>query len=246
MLMSLFKGKKNSKSNLNKANKPRSGHSIDPMSMGMVLLAIIVVAGSYVNYRISHARMEKLSQDVINLRSAMNIDSVRQFEIQKVMKIIDLHNKNLSAIEAYDIASEIYELSQKYPNLNVELICAMITHESAGTWSPTVVSKANAMGLMQIMPVTGYFLAEYEGITWDSAEGVLFNPIYNLRIGTRLLSTLITRYGLDGALAAYNGGEKQAAIWLANGRDDKYLVNETRGYVPAVQRLYTLYKSQNL
>jgi soluble lytic murein transglycosylase len=176
----------------------------------------------------------------------MNIDSIRQYEIQKVMKLIDLHNKNLSAMESYDIASEIYELSRKYPNLNVELICAMITHESAGTWNPTVVSKANAMGLMQIMPVTGYFLAEYEGIAWDSAEDVLFNPIYNLRIGTRLLSTLITRYGLDGALAAYNGGEKQAAMWLANGRDDKYLYHETRGYVPAVQRLYTLYKSQGM
>jgi soluble lytic murein transglycosylase-like protein len=244
--MSLFKSKKTVKSNVNKVKSRIPGQPVDFLSFGMLLLAVVVVAGSYVNYRISHARMEKLSQDVINLRSAMNIDSIRQYEIQKVMKIIDLHNKNISAIESYDIASEIYELSRKYPNLNVELICAMITHESAGTWSPTVVSKANAMGLMQIMPVTGYFLAEYEGITWDSAENVLFNPIYNLRIGTRLLSTLITRYGLDGALAAYNGGEKQAAMWLANGRDEKYLYQETRGYVPAVQRLYSLYKSQSL
>lgn len=244
--MGLLKKNKSSKTTVKKGDKEMSGRRPDPLSLGMVLLAVIVVSGSYINYRISHARMEKLSQDVINLRSAMNIDSVRQYEIQKVMKIIDLHNKNLSAIESYDIANEIYELSQKYPNLNTELICAMITHESAGTWSPTVVSKANAMGLMQIMPVTGYFLAGYEGIAWDSAENVLFNPIYNLRIGTRLMSTLITRYGLDGALAAYNGGEKQAAVWLANGRDDKYLYTETRGYVPAVQRLYALYQSQRL
>jgi soluble lytic murein transglycosylase len=157
-----------------------------------------------------------------------------------------MHNKGLSATESYEIANEIYELSSKYTNLNVDLICAVITHESAGTWNPTVVSKANAMGLMQIMPVTGFFLAEYENITWTSPEDVLFNPIYNLRIGTRLLSALVTRYNLDGGLAAYNGGEKQAAIWLANGKNGKYLPDETREYVPAVQKLYARYKAQSL
>jgi soluble lytic murein transglycosylase-like protein len=188
----------------------------------LILMLAFLIGTSYVIYRMAFARMEKLGQDVVNLRSAMNIDSVRQYQIQKVMKIIDLHNKGLSATEAYEIANEIYELSLKYTNLNVDLICAVITHESAGTWNPTVVSKANAMGLMQVMPVTGFFLAEYEKITWTSPEDVLFNPMYNLRIGTRLLSALITRYNLDGGLAAYNGGEKQAAIWLANGKFPRF------------------------
>lgn len=213
---------------------------------GILLLVVVLIAISYFIYRISISRYEKLSQDVVNLRSAMNIDSVRQYQIQKVMKIIDLHNKGLSPAEAYEIANEIYEMSQKYTNLNVDLLCAMITHESAGTWNPQVVSKAKAMGLMQVMPVTGFFLASFEGISWTSAEEVLFNPIYNLRIGSRLLSTLINRYGLDGGLAAYNGGEKWAAIWLANGRDNKYLMNETRDYVPAVLKLYALYRAQRL
>jgi soluble lytic murein transglycosylase len=176
----------------------------------------------------------------------MNIDSVRQYQIQKVMKIIDQHNKEIPPTEAYEIANEIYEMSVKYTNLDVDLICATITHESANTWNPQIVSKANAMGLMQIMPVTGFFLAEYEGISWTTPEEVLFNPIYNLRIGSRLLSTLMERYGLEGGLAAYNGGEKQAALWLANGKDDKYLWTETRSYVPAVQKLYERYKSQSI
>ena len=216
------------------------------MVTGVVLMLAVLICTSYVAYRMIVARMEKLGQDVVNLRSAMNIDSVRQYGIQKVIKIIEMHNKNISPVESYEIANEIYEMSQKYSNLNVDLLSAMITHESAGTWNPKVVSKASAMGLMQIMPVTGYFLSEYEGISWTSAEDVLFNPIYNLRIGSRLISTLIDRYGFDGALAAYNGGEKQAALWLANGRDDKYLMNETRDYIPAVRRLYEIYKAQSL
>jgi soluble lytic murein transglycosylase len=223
-----------------------SGKSWSVMGTYLILMLAFLIGSSYVIYRMAFARMEKLGQDVVNLRSAMNIDSVRQYQIQKVMKIIDMHNKGLSATESYDIANEIYELSLKYTNLNVDLICAVITHESAGTWNPKVVSKANAMGLMQIMPVTGFFLAEYENITWTSPEDVLFNPIYNLRIGTRLLSALITRYSLDGGLAAYNGGEKQAAIWLANGKNGKYLPDETREYVPAVQKLYARYKAQSM
>jgi len=217
------------------------------MMAGYVTLVLALLIGtSYIAYRMAFARMEKLGQDLVNLRSAMNIDSVRHYQIQKIMKIIEMHNKDLSATESYEIANEIYELSQKYTNLNVDLITAVITHESAGTWNPKVVSKANAMGLMQIMPVTGFFLASYENITWTTPQDVLFNPIFNLRIGTRLLSALITRYNLDGGLAAYNGGEKQAAIWLANGKDGKYLPVETREYVPAVQRLYERYKAQSL
>ncbi len=212
----------------------------------LMLMLALLIGTSYIAYRMAFARMEKLGQDLVNLRSAMNIDSVRQYQIQKVMKIIEMHNKDLTATESYEIANEIYELSLKYTNLNVDLIAAVITHESAGTWNPKVVSPANAMGLMQIMPVTGFFLAHYEDITWTTPQDVLFNPIFNLRIGTRLLSALITRYNLDGGLAAYNGGEKQAAIWLANGKDGKYLPNETREYVPAVQKLYARYKAQSL
>jgi soluble lytic murein transglycosylase len=243
---------------LKKTKKPVKHHSSHRLGIGpvrkhwglmgssVVLVLALLVGTSYIAYRMAFSRMEKLGQDLVNLRSAMNIDSVRQYQIQKIMKIIDMHNKNLSSTESYEIANEIYELSLKYTNLNVDLITAVITHESAGTWNPRVVSKANAMGLMQVMPVTGFFLANYESITWTSAEDVLFNPIFNLRIGTRLLSALITRYNLDGGLAAYNGGEKQAAIWLANGRDDRYLPAETREYVPAVQKLYARYKAQSL
>ena len=43
-------------------------------------------------------------------------------------------------------------------------------------------------------------------------------PIYNLRLGCRFLSTLIEIYGIEGGLAAYNGGEKLAALWLANNK----------------------------
>lgn len=211
---------------------------------GLILLLIAV--GAFLLYEKAVARMEKMDKELVGLRSAMNTDSVRQYKLQKIMKIAREKNPDLNSIEAYDIASEIYEMDIRYSNLDVDLICAVITHESANTWQSNIVSPAGAMGLMQIMPVTGIFLADYEDITWSSPQDVLFNAVYNIRMGCRLLSALIDQYGLDGALAAYNGGERLASRWLANGKDDSYLWKETREYIPAVLSLYDNYQNQSL
>lgn len=186
-------------------------------------------------------RISDIESTLVQIKAALSVDSVRQYYIQKVMNLIDRYNKSMPAETKYDIANEIYEMSIKYPNLDVDLICATISHESAFTWQVDIVSRAGAMGLMQIMPATGVFLAEAEGIPWTFPEDILFNPIYNIRLGCRYLSTLISLYEVDGGLAAYNGGERRAAMWLRKGKDDTVLWEETRGYVPAILKLYREY-----
>ncbi len=217
--------------------------------VGVILVLFVTLAGfsvKFIQLDRNQKKVASLEQALMELKAAMNIDSVRQYNIQKIMKIIDQFNTDLPSSTRYDIADEIYRLNLKYSNLDINLICATISHESARTWNPMITSKAGAMGLMQIMPITGIYLAAEEGITWSSAENVLFDPIYNLRLGTRYLSTLIEMYGLDGGLAAYNGGERRAALWLASGKDDNILFEETREYVPAIKKLYQDYKKSSL
>ena len=199
-------------------------------------------AFSYGNLGKTCTDLVSLERDIQDLRAAMNMDSVRLSAIRKAMAIISQYNPNMPSSLQYEIASVIYEMSVKYTNLDVDLICAVITHESARTWQVDIVSDAGAMGLMQIMPATGMFIASYEGITWSEAGKVLFDPMYNIRMGTRFLSILIDLYGLQGGLAAYNGGEKQAVLWIANGKADETLYAETRDYIPAVLKLYKKYK----
>jgi len=182
--------------------------------------------------------IKTLERNVQDVRAAMNVDTVRQTHIQKTMDLMAVYNADLPSAERYDIANEIYRMSVKYDNLDVDLLTATIMHESAQTWQPEIVSRAGAIGLMQIMPATGMYVARYEGITWTDPYEVLQNPIYNIRIGARYLSTMISLYGLEGGLAAYNGGEKKAALWLAGGFDDAVLHPETRNYVPAVLKIY--------
>lgn len=190
-----------------------------------------------------NATVRKIESDIQDLRSAVVIDSVRAGHLQKIYNIIDKYNPGLSNGDRFAIADEIYKMSIKYDNLDVDLICATISHESAFTWRSDVVSRAGALGLMQIMPNTGYFLSQHEGIPWTNARDVLFNPIHNIRMGCRYLSSLIDLYQIDGGLAAYNGGQTQAAKWLASGRDNTVLVAETRDYVPAILSLYETYRN---
>ena len=220
----------------------------------LLLVILILVTGlSVVGFTFrfyekndANVKVLELEQSLLNLKSAINIDSIRQYHIQKIIRIIDRYNPRMESALKYEVANEICLMAVKYPHLDVDLICATITHESALTWRPDVKSKAGAMGLMQIMPSTGVLLAESEGVTWSAADRVLNNPILNIRLGCRYLDALIDSYDTDGGLAAYNGGAKRAALWLANNRDYSYLWEETREYIPAVLKLYEQYKNQKV
>ena len=185
----------------------------------------------------------KFEASLKKLQAFVKADTERQVKQEKVIGIIDSFNPSMPLEMKQEIAGEIYNMSIKYPNLDVELLCATITHESARTWDPSVVSNAGAIGLMQIMPATGEWLAKYENFKWQSAEETLVNPIYNIRMGSRYLSALIETYELDGGLAAYNGGEKRVGMWLAQNKLDSILWPETRKYVPSVLELYEEFRN---
>ena len=170
----------------------------------------------------------------------------RKSSIDKVTQIIGRYNSKMSDSLKHVIGNEIYLMTQKYPNLNVNFISATITHESAKTWDPKVTSYVGAMGLMQVMPATGAFLAVEEGLNWTSAEKILYDPIYNIRLGCRYLNELVGLYEKDGGLAAYNGGPRRAEMWIAANRNNTILWKETRSYVPAVLELYQKFRSEGI
>jgi len=216
--------------------------------LALILAMVFLFSYKFFGLKIvqENPKLIVLEKSLLDIRAAMNVDSVRQYNIQKIMKIIDKYNKTMPSGMKYEIADEIYNMSVKYTNLDVDLICATITHESGSTWEAEIVSEAGAMGLMQLMPALGLWIAYYEGITWTSPEEILFNPIYNIRIGSRMLSTFINMYDLEGGLAAYNGGEKRAAIWIANNKADGILWSETSNYIPYILKYYQQFKTLTL
>lgn len=204
----------------------------------MICLSMASFAFRFYTLDQGAAKVAQLERSLNNLKATLNADAKRQFQIQKTIALIEKYNSAMATATQYEIADEIGQMAIKYPNLNVNLICAIITHESGLTWRPDVRSQTGGIGLMQIMPATGVFLAADEGVPWTSPEEVLCNPILNIRLGCRYLSTLISLYELEGGLAAFHGGEKRAALWLHRGKNDDGLTDETRQYLNEVLKLY--------
>lgn len=238
------------------AGAPAAREKFRPYGLPLLLfLSVSLAAGGlgfayasldryFVRSSVQEDKIAQLERAINNLKAAMHIDSARQFSIQKVVSIIDRFNPEMPSPEKYEVANEIYEMSMKYTNLDIDLICATITQESGKTWSPQAVSPAGALGLMQVMPATGMYVAQYEAITWTGPEEVLFNPIYNIRIGCRYLSSLVDFFAQDveGALAAYNGGERRASLWIRQDKADGILGAETQNYFPSVLKLVEEYR----
>jgi soluble lytic murein transglycosylase len=117
--------------------------------------------------------------------------------------------------------------------LDPALVAAMIYAESR--FDPDARSEAGAIGLMQILPGTGQFIARSTGGE-DFVVDDLRSPELNVRYGTWLLAYLLDRYDGDLrlALAAYHAGSGNVDDWLAE-------FPETRAYVVLVERVRQLY-----
>ena len=133
--------------------------------------------------------------------------------------------------------------------LDPYLVASLIRQESE--FNPGAVSKANAYGLMQLLPSVGKSLARKNGDRHFSTSDLL-NPSTNLQLGTIDLKLSINRYGgqIEYALAAYNAGDQPVRQWIAT-NDYKDIpewvesipYTETREYVQGILRNRELYRA---
>lgn len=102
------------------------------------------------------------------------------------------------------LAEQIVRESHRYA-IDPSLVLAVMHVESR--YDTYAVSDREAIGLMQILPSTGAWLAPQVGVAWRGPQ-TLFDPISNVRIGVAYLRQLTDRYDGDlaAALAAYNWG----------------------------------------
>jgi soluble lytic murein transglycosylase len=129
------------------------------------------------------------------------------------------------------------------------LVASLIRQESE--FNPNAVSRANAYGLMQLLPSTAKGIAKRQGEKhFQTAE--LLNPETNLKLGTADLRSAIAKYGgqVEYALASYNAGDTPVRAWIAenNYKDipewvESIPYTETREYVEAIVRNRELYRA---
>jgi soluble lytic murein transglycosylase-like protein len=107
-----------------------------------------------------------------------------------------------SEITAKRILSAVYENSLQY-DLSPELILAVIKVESE--FNPRAYSDAGAIGLMQVMPVTGRYVGRSLGL-WIDREEDLYDIEKNIQIGVVFLKECIERLGEQRGLGYYYAG----------------------------------------
>jgi soluble lytic murein transglycosylase-like protein len=131
-----------------------------------------------------------------------------------------------TAVRATAIDTFIAEASARFA-IPERWIRAVMQAESAG--DPRAVSRAGAMGLMQIMPATWTELRARHGLGDD-----VFDPRDNILAGAAYLREMYDRFGSPGFLAAYNAGPARYAEHLVTGRP---LPRETRAYMATLATL---------
>jgi len=114
-----------------------------------------------------------------------------------------------------------------------------------------VRSSAGARGLMQIVPSTGDSIVQAIQYPPNYKPDDLYRPLINVNLGSYYLNSNLNN--LDGdiyaALAAYNAGPGNAAIWkqLANGDPDLFVevvrFAETRDYIKSIYETHSIYES---
>src|SRR5262249_34482201 len=110
------------------------------------------------------------------------------------------------------------------------------------------VSKANAVGLMQVLPSTGKILAKQLRLRY--AKTRLTEPDFNIQLGMLYVAGLLRSTGEpEYALAAFNAGEDRIATWRAERKYEEVPevvesipFTETRDYVQIVLRNAEVYR----
>jgi len=144
---------------------------------------------------VSHLEKQKIAE----LQKKLN-------ELNITMEIrdyLDRYAEELALQDRKEIAQTILEASKRY-DMEPELIIAVIETESA--FRKDAVSHKGALGLMQILPSTGFALAQELNVDFQ-VDKLLNDPLLNILMGTYYLKKLLQQFGdLNLALTAYNMG----------------------------------------
>jgi len=138
----------------------------------------------------------------------------------------------------------------------IELVLGLSRQESE--FNPLAVSRAGALGLMQLMPGTAKIVARQHKLSYSKSR-LTSDPSYNVTLGAAHLADLLDDWRGSYILttASYNAGPHRAKAWIREYGDprdtskidpidwvEKIPFNETRNYVQRVLENMQVYRSR--
>ena len=153
--------------------------------------------------------------------------------------LFQFHSVQRSYLYPYPYQEEVRQFSEEY-HVDSDLVVAVIKTES--NFKQEAKSHRGAVGLMQIMPDTGKWIAKRLGDE-EFSVAKLREPETNIRYGIWYLSELQQEFEHNPilVLAAYNAGRGNVKEWMKRNRwdmnfhdIDEIPFGETREYVRRV------------
>jgi soluble lytic murein transglycosylase len=138
------------------------------------------------------------------------------------------------------------EAASAREGIDPHLVWAIMRQESS--FDPDVVSSADALGLLQMIPPTTQRILQARGEPYD--DRVLFDPDRNIELGVYYIAWILRKFHGQEPLTSggYNGGPHNVARWLADFDEPRldYFVeripfDQTRNYVRRVMTAYARY-----
>lgn len=153
--------------------------------------------------RIEHAR--ELMGSTYHKSVVSKVEKKKNFE-NNILKVIKKRLPKNCKYKAHTITNAIIKEATKH-SLDPYFVMAVISGESS--FNPLAVGSVGEIGLMQIRPSTGKWMAMLKKLPWKG-DSTLRDPIMNIRLGTAYLAWLRTKFEGQGQLylAAYNMGAK--------------------------------------
>jgi soluble lytic murein transglycosylase len=167
----------------------------------LTTLASRIIASIEQNSRIDHAK--ELMGPTFKRSVVSKIGPKINLE-QKILETVEKQLPKTYKKSAHQIANVIIEQSAKH-SLDPYFVMAVISGESS--FNPLAIGPVGEIGMMQIRPTTGEWIAKLNKIPWRGAKA-LKDPIYNIKLGTAYFSWLRQKFDGHGQLylAAYNMG----------------------------------------
>jgi len=141
------------------------------------------------------------------------------------------------------------------PAVHPSIVYSIVRQES--TFRQSTVSHANAIGLMQVTPPAGRYVAKKFNIKY-SLKRLRSDPAYNVQMGAAELGDLIQDYrgSLIMSFAGYNAGRGRVRDWVQRFGDprdpgvdavdwvERIPFSETRNYVQRVMENVQVYRAK--
>jgi soluble lytic murein transglycosylase-like protein len=153
--------------------------------------------------RVEHAR--ELMGASYNKSVVSRIEKTKDLE-KTIHQVVQKRLPAKYKYQASTISRTIIDEANKH-SLDPYFVMAIISGESS--FNPVAIGPVGEIGLMQIRPATGEWMAEILKTKWRG-EKTLRDPVQNIKLGTAYLAWLRNKFEGHGQLylAAYNMGPR--------------------------------------